>query len=187
MSKYSLNKKSGKNFCDELWAKLVRLEFENKCPICETLGLPVEEDTLLNAHHLISRRVYKYRWDIGNGLLVCPKHHEFCLEISAHTAPWGLEAWMKEHRPEQYERWVTNRGDLGTDGKYKYEEIYYDLENLYKAKTGEYYMIKRINMYLLSKNKSQIIMARKMQDKSIAELAKQYEVSEGVMKKFLDA
>lgn len=184
-NKYSLNKKSGKNFCDELWGKLVRLEFDNKCAICNSLGTYNPED-LLNPHHLISRRVYKYRWDVGNGLLVCPKHHEFDLYISAHTAPWGFENWVKEHRPEQYTLWVHNRQDLEGDGEYKYEEIYYNLEQQHKSKTGEYHMIKRIQMYLLSKNKAQIIMAKKMQGKSIAELATQYNVPSSTMKRFLE-
>jgi hypothetical protein len=188
MKKYSLAKKSGKNFCDELWGKLVRLEFEHKCSICNQLGTYNEKD-LLNPHHLISRRVYKYRWDVENGLLLCPKHHEFDLHISAHTAPWGVEDWVKEHRPKQYAKWVENRQNIECDTKYKYkyEEIYHRLEEQYKAKTGEYYMIKRISMYLLSKDKAQIVFARKMQGASIAELARKYSVTNGQMKKFLEA
>ena len=184
MGKYGLNKSSGKNFCDELWVKLVRLNFDNKCPICESLGLPLD-DKMLNAHHLISRRVYRYRWDVQNGILICPKHHEFDLVLSAHTAPWAFEEWIKINRPEQYNQWVINRNNLESDGVYKYEEIYHNLEEQYKAKTGQYYMIKRINMYLLSKNKSQIIMAKNMQGKSLKELSLQYDVTESTMKKFL--
>jgi len=184
MSKYSLAKKSGKRFCDELWGKLVRLEFNNECPICKAVGLETD-NKLLNPHHLISRRVYKYRWDVNNGFLVCPKHHEFDLYISAHTAPWGFEKYVKETRPKQYIRWTKNRETLDSSGKYKYEEIYHDLEEQYKAKTGEYYMLQRINMYLLSKNKANIITAHKIQGQSFAELAKQYNVSSDVMKKFI--
>jgi len=46
-------------------------------------------------------------------------------------------------------------------------------------------MLQRINMYLLSKNKANIITAHKIQGQSFAELAKQYNVSSDVMKKFI--
>jgi predicted restriction endonuclease len=100
MKKYSLPKKSGRNFCDELWRKLIQIEYNNKCPICSHYGIP-SENVILNAHHLISRRVFKYRWDTDNGILICPKHHEFDLHISAHTAPWGFEDWVKENLPKK--------------------------------------------------------------------------------------
>lgn len=160
------------------------MKFNNQCPIC----LEKEEtspETGLNAHHLISRRVYKYRWDLDNGILLCPKHHEFDLEISAHTAPWAIEEWIKLHMPEKYEIWVRNRQDLDGDGIWKYEEIYHRLEEQHKKQTGEYYMIKRLNMYFLSLHKPEIILAKKMQGVSVSDLAKKYNVSDSVMKKFL--
>ena len=184
MGKYSLKKKTGKNFCDDLWRRMVKIKFNNKCPVCDQLGIVNEEDNL-NAHHLISRRVYKYRWDTDNGFLLCPKHHEFDLYISAHTAPWAIEYWIQEHMPEKYKQWVINRKDLTSEGKYKYEEIYHELEKEYKELTGEYFMIKRINMYLLSLHKSEIMVAKNFQSKSVPELAKKYSVTDGVMKKFL--
>lgn len=186
-NKYSLPKKSGKKFCDELWMQLIRLEYDNVCPICRSLNLE-PNDKMLNAHHLISRRVFKYRWDTNNGILICPKHHEFDLSLSAHTAPWGFEEWMKTYLPEKYGIWVKNRENIASEEnpKYNYEEIYYSLEKKYKQKTGQYFKIKRINMYLLSQHKSQIKMARNLQEESISSLAKKYEVSDGTMKKFLN-
>lgn len=184
MGKYSLNKKTGKNYCDNLWSSIIRLEFNNKCAICESLGV-TESETILNAHHLISRRSFKYRWDINNGILLCPKHHEFDLHISAHTAPWGFEEWMKDYRKEQYDLWLENRKNLEYDGKNKYEEIYHELEKTYKNKTGDFFMIKRIHLYLLSKDKGQIMLAHKMNGETFEELAKKYQVSANTMKKFI--
>jgi hypothetical protein len=46
-------------------------------------------------------------------------------------------------------------------------------------------MIKRIAMYILSLEKTQIIMSHKMNGTSVADLAAKYNVSEGVMKKFI--
>jgi len=182
--KYSLAKKTGKNFCDELWKILIRLEFNNKCPICVQQGLPLDE-TGLNAHHLISRRVFKYRWDTENGILICPKHHEFGLELSAHTAPWAFEAWIKDHMPIKYSSWVNNRQDIKSDGKFQYESIYFRLEEQHKRMTGEYHKIKRIHMYILSLHKSEIIFANKMGGVSVADLASKYDVTASTMKKFL--
>jgi len=184
MGKYSLAKKTGKNYCDELWKKLIRLKFNSQCPICVKQGIEFDAK-MLNAHHLISRRVFKYRWDVNNGILLCPKHHEFDLLLSAHTAPWAFEEWIRDHLPFEYDKWVDNRTDISSDGKFQYEIIYHDLEEQYKKRTGEYYMIKRINMYLLSLHKAEIVFAKKMQGLSVSALAKKYEVSDAMMKKFL--
>jgi predicted restriction endonuclease len=182
--KYLLSKKSGRNFCDELWGKLVRLECNNQCPICKSLDVS-SENVILNAHHLISRRVFKYRWDTNNGILLCPKHHEFDLHISAHTAPWGFEDWMKVNCHDKYNKWVLNRTNIDTEESANYDEIYYKLENQYKEFTGEFHMIKRINMYILSKDKAQIVLSRQMNNLSISDLATQYNVSDATIKKFL--
>lgn len=186
MKKYLLNKKTGRNFCDDLWAKIVQIRHDNKCPICLSAGLPLE-DKMLNAHHLISRRVFKYRWDTNNGILLCPKHHEFDLELSAHTAPWGFEEWMMEHNKDQYEIWKINRKNIKSDDVILYDQIYYDLEEEYKKLTGSYYMIKRINMYLLSLKKSEILIDKNMGDKTLKDLSTKYNVTETTMKKFLSS
>jgi hypothetical protein len=183
-SKYLISKKSGRNFCDELWTKLVRLEFNSECPICKSMNLPLE-DKMLNCHHLISRRVFKYRWDVDNGILICPKHHEFCLELSAHTAPWAFEDWMKNNLPEKYNKWVENRNNIHQENNPIYDEIYLNLENQHKKKTGEYYKIQRIQMYLLSLNKEKIIFAHKMQNEPITKIAERYNATEASVKKFL--
>ncbi len=183
-NKYLLNKKTGKNFCDELWTLLVKTIYNNKCPICESLGLPLEEK-MLNAHHLISRRIHKYRWDTQNGILICPKHHEFDLYLSAHTAPWGFEEWMAKNDPEKYSIWVKNRKELENTEPLYYDEIYLNLENEYKALTGDYFRIKRIGMYLLYQNKDIITLERNINNKSVAELAEKYDVTTGMLEKFL--
>lgn len=184
ITKYLLPKKRGKTICDELWTKLVRLEHNNECAICKDLNLQAE-DTKLDCHHIISRRVFKYRWDAGNGVLLCPKHHEFDLHISAHTAPWGFFEWLEEYRPEKYAKFLENKKDLEYEGQIIYDKIYMDLEEQYKKITGDYFMIKRIDMYRLALNKEEIIMQKNMADVPMKSLAEKYGVTEGVMKKFL--
>jgi hypothetical protein len=92
---------------------------------------------------------------------------------------------MKTNLTEKYELCVKNRQDIQTEENAAYEEIYYNLEKQYKEKTGDFYMIKRINMYILSKYKAQIVLSRQMNNTSFAELANQYGVPESTMKKFL--
>ena len=53
--------------------------------------------------------------------------------------------------------------------------------------TGDYYMIKRISMYLLSLQKEKIKFAYKLNGTSISKLSALYNVSDSTMKKFLVA
>lgn len=139
-----------KNFCDDLWAIIVKMRDGNKCAICGS-------SDILNSHHLVSRRVHKYRWSIDNGITLCPTHHEFGIEFSAHTSPWALEEWMKESRQDQYKIWCDNRKNVSSEeGNIQYEEIYHELEELYKHYTGEYMRIERIQSYLLYINAESI-------------------------------
>jgi len=138
-----LSKSSGKRFCDELWSVCVKMKFNEKCAICGS-------DLMINAHHLISRRVSAYRWDISNGFAICPAHHKFDLHVSAHTAPWGFEQWIRENCTEDWEKWVSNRENFPKDFEINYDEIYHKLENHFFLQTGQYYKIDRISHYLLS-------------------------------------
>jgi len=115
LSKSKLRKK-----CDKLWSELVKLQDGNQCVVCGS-------EKYLNAHHLISRKVFKYRWKIENGISLCPLHHNFSVELSAHTAPWKFEDWLKENRPEQYRIHLRDRNDI-SNVKTDYDEILAELE-----------------------------------------------------------
>lgn len=137
-----LSKSKLRNFCDDLWAISVKLRDNNKCVICGATEY-------INAHHLISRRIYKTRFMLSNGISVCPKCHEYSLSCSFHTAWWGAETWVKENRPEQYQIWLKNREIYADGEETDYEEIYLELEENYKKITGNYLRIERINNYIL--------------------------------------
>lgn len=139
MAYKKFNAKQGKKFCDELWTKIVKARDNNQCAICQ-------KTQYLNAHHLISRKVYKYRWKIENGISLCPSHHEFSVELSAHNAPWSFEIWLKENRPQQYLEHCIDRIDISSI-KINYDEIYYYLEKCYKDLTGNYLREKRVKAY----------------------------------------
>jgi len=172
-----ISNKSGRNFCDSLWSLTVRTRDNFSCAICGDTNLP-------NAHHLITRKVFQYRWDIDNGITLCPSHHEFDVRLSAHTAPWGLEEWLKENRPDQYASHVKQRNNI-ENVKTDYQETYYRLEQEYKELTGEYHMISRLNQYIMFKNAADINALHVHQGKSCNEIADIYGVSKNMLKKFM--
>ena len=64
---------------DKLWSKKVR-ERDGECMYCR-------KKENLNAHHIYSRSNHSVRWDITNGISLCPKHHLFSDEFAAHKTP----------------------------------------------------------------------------------------------------
>jgi predicted restriction endonuclease len=78
---------------DKAWAKAVKDRDGWQCVICGSM-------VRLNAHHLIVRENHETKLDIRNGLSLCPKHHFFCRQISAHNNPIGLFFWLEKNRPE---------------------------------------------------------------------------------------
>lgn len=81
---------------DKDWAKKVKERDGLKCVICQSSFKP-------NAHHIIVRENHLTKFDLENGLTLCPKHHLFCRRISAHNNPIGLLIWLEKNRPEQLE------------------------------------------------------------------------------------
>jgi len=83
-----------KKLKDKLWAIKVKEMAGGKCAICG-------KTEYLNAHHIIPREVADSRWEPLNGIALCPLHHKFSREISAHKNPLAFFAWMTEHRETQ--------------------------------------------------------------------------------------
>jgi len=79
---------------DKEWANSVKDRDGRKCVICGNTER-------LNAHHIIVRENHETKFDIENGLSLCPKHHFFCRQISAHNNPLGMFMWLETNRPQQ--------------------------------------------------------------------------------------
>lgn len=77
------------------WADEVKDNDNRKCVICESVDR-------LNAHHIIPRQNHEFRFDVRNGISLCPKHHRFSFEFSAHHTPFEFMEWFREHRRSQY-------------------------------------------------------------------------------------
>lgn len=79
---------------DKEWAKQIK-ERDKGCVIC---GSKVR----LNAHHIIPREIKEFRYDLMNGLALCPRHHKYNFQISAHRSSFSFLEWFINNRPEQY-------------------------------------------------------------------------------------
>jgi len=109
-----------------LWPTLVKA-----CGYCEVCG----SEYHLNAHHLINKRLLRFRWDLHNGMCLCAGHHTFGSvfrgfgPVAAHgynDATAGFLKWFKANKPRQYEWFEANRKNH-TPYKPDYEAIYAQL------------------------------------------------------------
>lgn len=82
--------KTLKNRLQNLWREYILKKYNYKCVVCEQIKLP-------NCHHIISERVFvSMRYDIDNGIVLCPSHHKFG-RLSAHkNALWFCDSVLKK-------------------------------------------------------------------------------------------
>ena len=94
-----LKRQTNKSF--KLWAQQVKERDGFKCVVCGNTKSP-------NAHHIIPREIKELRFDINNGISLCPLHHQFGLQISAHRNPFMFFIWLMKNRKEQFNYLLTN-------------------------------------------------------------------------------
>jgi predicted restriction endonuclease len=92
---------------DKLWADSVKKR-DGGCVIC---GATYR----LNAHHLIPREVKETKYDIDNGLSLCPKHHMFSRKVSAHNNPLSIVLWLMKNRKWQLDYVLKRLEEIGID------------------------------------------------------------------------
>jgi hypothetical protein len=80
---------------DKQWSEAVKKQDNQSCAICNSKVRP-------NAHHLIPKEITQMRHDRENGITLCPLHHRFSREISAHQNPIAFLKWMELNRVAQY-------------------------------------------------------------------------------------
>jgi len=81
---------------DKEWAIAIKKKFNNKCIVCG-------KKERLNAHHIIPREIKESRHDLRNGIALCPKHHRFSFELSAHQNPFAFMIFLFYTYPEVFE------------------------------------------------------------------------------------
>lgn len=82
------------------WSKKVKARDDMRCVMCG-------ETKMLNAHHIIPRDNKKFRYDIDNGISLCPLHHQFSRICSAHGNSYVFVLWFIDYRPEQHQRLMS--------------------------------------------------------------------------------
>lgn len=116
MAKRKYRKKSEKTKLkmklSKLWSEIVRSK-----GVCEYCGTT----SYLNAHHHYGKRAESVRWDIDNGICLCPKHHVYSSEFSAHQTPAIFVRWINKKRGKAWEDRLRKKHAKTT--KYSIEEL----------------------------------------------------------------
>jgi len=122
--KANTNSKYWKDKCDETWADVVKIRDGNKCVICG--------DTVrVNAHHHVCRSHLPTRYLIDNGITLCPLHHQFDRDMSAHKSPLRFYYWFMNNYPVQARKLVDLKFVKVKDKekrKFNYKEKLAELE-----------------------------------------------------------
>lgn len=90
---YSKIRKIRLSTYDRKWSKLAR-ERDKKCLYCGATQN-------LAAHHFLRRSVKATRLMLENAVTLCPSHHVFNHEFSAHKTPEAFRKWFKKTYPER--------------------------------------------------------------------------------------
>jgi hypothetical protein len=88
---YSKIKKVRISKYDKLWSLKVRGR-DKRCLVCG-------KTEYLAAHHYIRRGVKSTRLALDNGITLCPSHHTFNSDFSAHRTPESFKRWFEETYP----------------------------------------------------------------------------------------
>lgn len=87
---------------DKLWAISIKKSYGDCCAYCN-------QTKSLNAAHIIPREIIQFRWDLDNGLALCPRHHRFRPKesedkslFSAHFNPFHVLIWFMINYPDKF-------------------------------------------------------------------------------------
>ncbi len=118
-----------------LWSKKVRERDLNCCIYCGIKTGEINKNNkkiINNAHHCLSKDIKNslLKYDIRNGVTLCPEHHKWSGTDSAHKAPIIFYEWLRNNREEQYYFVLKNAtSKVNLDNEYVLLEILNCLEN----------------------------------------------------------
>lgn len=99
----------------KLWSEKVRERDGNKCLYCgikngEASKSNPETITRINAHHLLQKEIKDcpLKFEIINGIAVCPSCHKYNGEHSCHKSPIVFYNWFRLNYPESYDFILKN-------------------------------------------------------------------------------
>lgn len=118
-----ISKTGLKKQLDSLWSQVVRQQAGNKCEVC---GLSHPQ---LNAHHMVGRRNLRLRWEVYNGVALCPGCHTFNTR-SAHQNPVWFDEWLRDNRGEDYKLVQSTMNEIKKWGMDEMLDLREELNNL---------------------------------------------------------
>lgn len=95
--KYGKKFEIGKGTVDKKWSLVIRGMAGN---VCEYDGC--NETVGLSAHHVIARSNHAVRWNLDNGICLCPSHHTFGEGMCAHLNPVEFALWINNKRGAEW-------------------------------------------------------------------------------------
>lgn len=115
-----------KGSLNKLWSEIIRSK--GKCEFCS-------ETKYLNAHHHYGKRASSVRWDIDNGVCLCPSCHVYSSVFSAHQTPATFVRWINKKRGKNWEERLRKKHAQVV--KYSIADLEALVIRLKSIKTGE--------------------------------------------------
>ena len=136
-----------RDIADQLWSLAVKADWNHRCAICDIRGD-------LNSHHLIPRQHTATRYDLGNGICLCRRCHQFCPDRSPHQNAAGFILWLEEMYPGLFE-WLMSTTEsgayqdfAGTKNAAFYVETICELRQYFEPEEFERIVGVRLSAYL---------------------------------------
>ena len=82
---------------DRQWSRIVRQRDGYMCQVCGYY-----DEHYVAAHHIVGRVNKRLRLEPLNGISLCPTHHTFNSEFSAHRTPKDFKKWFSEKFPDRW-------------------------------------------------------------------------------------
>lgn len=82
---------------NQLWQELrdFVIQRDDGCVICHRKDIK-------HVHHIIPREIKKHKYDVNNLVCLCPLHHKYSFEISAHKNPFAFYNWLHVNKNTQF-------------------------------------------------------------------------------------
>jgi hypothetical protein len=101
--KFRFNKQKAKKKLEKnLWniTRMNLLKRDKGCIICQRTDI-------IHVHHLIPREFKDFKYEIDNLVCLCPNHHKYSRDISAHKNPFEFYIWFINNRTKQFMDLIT--------------------------------------------------------------------------------
>lgn len=120
---------------DVLWSKIIRERANHKCEVdnCQ------HSQKVVQAHHIFTRSNRSVRWDLNNGISLCPGHHVYSSKFSAHQTPTDFTYYLEQKYGREFLDELSRKSHSTVkldefDKKAMYDELKIIYDNLISKK-----------------------------------------------------